>query len=213
MIKKLLLLITTVCLAFNVSCKKNSKYDGKISQLRNDVFTYDCTDFCLTVYSEFVETPLLNDGVKGKVENVLTFKLKNKNASNNFENCHLSFNLNKKDYSKNFEFKQIPSLLICTVVVEELPSSKFDVMLTINGKSQAIALNSVKNKSTKSYVEVLKSLEKEEEFSNKINENVELRIRLINNDGYDYWFVGIIDEKTTTSYLIDGETLEIVAKK
>jgi hypothetical protein len=85
-------------------------------------------------------------------------------------------------------------------------------MLTINGKSQTITLKSVKNKSTKSYGEVLKKLKKEESFSNKLK-NAELRIRLINNDGHDYWYVGLVTKEKTSSYLLDGETLEIIARK
>ena len=210
--KFLILLLLIVTTLFSVGCKERSKYDDQISQLRNDVLKYDCEEFTLTLYAEIIETPLVSDGVKGKTENTLTFKLKNNNPSCNFENCSLNFSINGKSYAKNFEFKQIPTLLNCSVTVESLPSSTLDVTLTINGKSQAITLKSVKNKSTKSYGEVLKRLKKEESFASKL-ENAELRIRLINNDGYDYWYVGLITKEKTISYLLDGETLEIIARK
>ena len=213
MIKKLFLLLIITCLAFNVSCKKNNKYDSKITQLRSDILKYECEDFTLTTYVEIIETPILNDGKIGKTENLLTFKLKNKKPNENLENCSLSFTLNGQNYTASFEFKQIPTLLNCHVTVSELPTNTLDVSLTINGKSQAITLNSVKNKCTKSHNEVLKALENEQDFSSKTTENIELRIRLINNDGYDYWYVGVIDNQSIISYLVDGETLETIAKK
>lgn len=209
--KLLILLLLIVTLLFTFSCKERSKYDDQISQLRNDVLKYECQEYTLTAYAEIIETPLSNDGVKGKTEKTLIFKLKNNNPSCNFENCSLSFSINGKSYAKNFDFKQIPTLLNCSVKVDNLPKT-LDVMLTINGKSQTITLKSVKNKSTKSYGEVLKKLKKEESFSNKLK-NAELRIRLINNDGHDYWYVGLVTKEKTSSYLLDGETLEIIARK
>lgn len=210
--KFLILFLLIFCLSLSLSCKQKSKHDDQISQLRSDILKYDHEDFTLTLYSETVEVPLADDGVKGKTEKVLIFKLKNKRFDQTFENCSLSFSLNNKTYTKSFEFKQIPTILNCTVTVESLPKSTMNVTLTINGKSQAITLKSVKNKSTKSYAEALKRLKKEEAFSNKLS-NAELRIRLINNDGYDYWYVGLITKEKVFSYLLDGETLEIIAKK
>ncbi|MBR2336783.1 MAG: hypothetical protein IKA61_02435 [Clostridia bacterium] len=212
MIKKLFIIITVLCSALTC-CGKNSKLDSKISQLRNDIYAYDCKDFTLTALADTVEAPLSSDGAVGKLEKVITFKLKTKNPAQNTENCSIAFSLNKKNYSKDFEFKQIPTLLSCQVKVNELPKKSLEISLTVNGKASQITLKSVKCPSTKSYGDVLKMLSSEEDFAKRIEENAELRIRLINNGGYDYWYVGIIDKEKTVSYLVDGESLEIIAKK
>ena len=213
MIKKLVLLTLVVCATFCIGCKQKSKYDDKISQLRNDILQYESEEFTLTAYAEIIETPLSNDGIKGKTENTIIFKLKNKNPSICFDHCSISFKIKDNNYSKDFDFKQISTLVSCVVTVKDLPPSSLDVTLTINGKSQAIALQSIKNKSTKSYGEVLKKLKEDESISSKLNDAVEIRIRLINNNDYDYWFVGIVDKEKTISFLLDGETLEILARK
>ena len=213
MIKKLILLTLAICTSFLFGCKEKSKYDDKISQLRNDIFQFENEEFKLTAYAEIVETPLVDDGVKGKTEKVLVFKLKNKIPTQCFEQCNISFKIKDNNYSKDFEFKQISTLISCAITVKELPSSSLDVTLTINNQSQAINMQSIKNKSTKSYGDVLKRLKEDNSISDKLKEAVEIRIRLINNNDYDYWFVGIVSKEKTVSFLLDGETLEILARK
>ena len=50
-----------------------------------------------------------------------------------------------------------------------------------------------------------------EYFSNE--EYGEIMIRLIENDGALYWYVGFTDGNETTAYLVDGKTAEILESR
>ena len=211
--KKIFLFVLSFYCIFCSACKQKTDYDQKISQLRTDVFVYECQNFTLTAFSEIVETPLTDDGVKGKTEKLITFRLRSTNSNYFDQMPQINFTLADKNYSANFEFKQIPTILSCSVNVDDMPSSAFDISLRADGTQNTITLQSVKNSTTKSYNQVLKSLLNDQSFLEIVSGQVEIRIRLIHNDGYDYWYVGLITPNKTISYLLDGETLEIIAKK
>ena len=71
MIRKLILLTLAICTSFLFGCKEKSKYDDKISQLRNDIFQFENEEFKLTAYAEIVETPLVDDGLRVKLKRYL----------------------------------------------------------------------------------------------------------------------------------------------
>ena len=214
MIKKFLTLFFSFALLSLCGCKETDLYVKKVSQLRLDVLEYACEEFSLTAHVEAVESPIANDGIVGKSENVILFKLKSLKPNTNLEDSLVTFSIGENTYTKPFEFKQITSLLTCSFTVDTLPSTDLLVKLTVNGKEEEITLSSLKNKSTKDWTKAIDKLLCEEENLNLINsENVELRIRFIDNDGYDYWYVGIIFKDKIYSFLLDGETLEIIAKK
>ena len=74
-------------------------------------------------------------------------------------------------------------------------------------------LNSVKKSNALDYIKILKSFEDNEKTRAVINEDNEIKIRLINNGDYDYWYVGFSAEEKNVSYLLDGFTGEIIAQK
>ena len=213
MIKKLITLLIVISMSILPSCKKQKEYLPLISQLRHDVFIYKCDDFKLTAYVESVENPIKEDGKVGKLENVITFKMQA--LAQNFESLSISFKINGESYSKQFEFKQIASLSTCKIAVTDFPSKSFKANLKIDDQLKTVELVSAKNSSTKDYLNAVDHLaDSEENFATVIkNKNCELRIRLIDNDGYDYWFIGVVSTDKKLSYLLDGETLEIIAKK
>ena len=214
LLKKFLILILAFASSSIFSCAKKDNYSDKISQLRTDVFEYDCEDYSLTAYVENIETPTDLDGIVGKKENQMVFKLKTKSTDKNYENSSIKFCIGENTYFKRFDFKQITSLLACTVQVVSFPKENLLVTLNLNGKEEQLAMTSVKNPTTKEWKKALDELAKSKDFLELISkEKTEIKVRLIDNDGYDYWYVGVIDQEKTTSYLLDGENLELIAKK
>lgn len=211
--KKLLVLLSVIPLTLFCCCKSKNAYAQNVSQLRCDVLKYECEDFSLVAYCDTKESPLTDDGAVGKADNFLVFKLTPK-AVQNYDNCFVQFYINDRAYTGNFEFKQIAFLLTCSVLVDEFPQSELPLSLTVNGKAKDLALVSLRNKTTENWTSACeKALAEDDAAALLSTGKYELRIRLIDNAGYDYWYVGIIAQGKTVSYLLDGETLEIIAKK
>ena len=214
--KKLItILLTLTLLVFPLSCKKPKPYLSKISQLRENVYLGSKEDFRLTLYPESRENPLENDGVVGKTEKVLIFKLDFSSSDFEYENCKITFNLGGKSYNGVFEYKPLSTFLYASVTVESLPQNELTVNLSLDEKSVGLTLLPQKNSNSISADEAISKIcDSESNCEAFLNSDKgEIRIRLIDNDGYDYWYVGLLDGEKTVSYLIDGETGEIIAKK
>lgn len=211
-------IITTVLSFFAIfclsSCKNTSLYETKISQLRLNAYYYECADFSVFVYPEQCENPQKDDGIKNALENRLYFKLQFSSVSPT-DNCSVEFLSDKKNYRANFEYSPLSTFLYCKVLVDVLPKDELYVKFTLNGKTIGANLVPLKDQSTLSYNKILGNLKNNDEFIKEFlqKSNGEIKIRFIDNDGFDYWYFGFIDEKTTTSYLIDGQTGEVLAVK
>ena len=89
-------------------------------------------------------------------------------------------------------------------------------MLSVDGELYSVCLSSVKNADTITYIRAVNGIietDAERLSAFKKNEPYETRIRLIENNGYNFWYVGFINSAKTLSYLIDGATGEILAVK
>ena len=191
-----------------------SQYEKKISQLRQDTFFYECSDFSVFAYPEQCENPQKNDGIKSPLENKLCFKLQFTSVSTT-DNCSVEFSINNKTYRANFEYSPLSTFLYCKVLVDTLPKDDLYAKFNFNEKTIGANLSPLKNQSTLSFDKILGNLQKSDEFVKEFlqKDGGEIKIRFIDNDGFDYWYFGFIDEKTTTSYLLDGQTGEVLAVK
>lgn len=212
------LLLTTLCIIFTFllfSCSKPPLYEGKISQLRQEIFFAENEQFKLVCYPETRENPMENDGICGKIENVIIFRLTFKSSAIKDSTYDISFNVNGKSYNGKFEYKTIPNLLTSTISVENINFK--DLQVTVTSENQTYSLKAIaqKNSDTITHIKAINQLSKNDEQAKEIlnSNNYELKIRLIDNEGYDYWYVGFSNGEKSVSYLIDGKTGEIVAKK
>lgn len=214
--KKLLstLLLATLILIMP-GCKAQEQADPRISQLRADALASDCQNFKITAYLESRENPLENDGVCGKVENFIIFKIDFGKSQTTFESCSVNFSILGKEYCGDFEYKPLTSFLFAHVQVETLPAEPLTVLISGNGLNETLTLYSIKNDDTVSYSSVLQKLSEHCQTCKDFFESGEgeIRIRLIDNDGYDYWYVGLFKKDKNVSFLVDGETCEIIAQK
>lgn len=212
--KKLLLAIVFISTFFTfTACKKTNPYENKISQLRTDVYVCETENYTITAYPEIRENPFLSDGKVGKLEKVMIFKLNFLNDETKTDLYKIEFDIDGKTYSSQFEYKPSSTFLYCQVLVENLPQKSFNVTLKDDNHSFSNQLNSVKKSNTLDYVKILKSFKDNEKTSALMNEDNEIKIRLINNGDYDYYYVGFSSEEKTVSYLLDGFTGEIIAQK
>lgn len=214
--KKLLLsVISLLAIITFASCKPQDQISPRISQLRNEIFFGESQNFKLSAYCEKRENPLENDGVCGKLENYLIFKIDFGKSQSAIENCSINFALNGKEYCETFEYKPLSSFLFAHVCVENLPTESIAVCIKGPNLNETLTLCSIKNKNTVDYFYALQTITSSNENCKNFLEsgNGELRIRLIDNDGYDYWYIGFISPEKTLSFLIDGETCEIIAQK
>ena len=213
--KKLILcLVLTFIFTLFPSCKKECEYLEKFSQLRENVLVCETSTYFLTCYAEVKENPYLEDGEISTLENCLIFKLTFKDASNTFENCKIKFCVDKSEYQGNFEFKPLTSFLYCTVKTQTLPKENLYVNVILDDKSEGVELVSVRKSSTVSYCKAIESLKSQDKSVNDyLNSDYEIRIRLIYSGNYNYWYIGFISKGNRVSYLLDGETAEMIAKK
>jgi hypothetical protein len=99
--------------------------------------------------------------------------------------------------------------------VDNISLNQLYVIITNKNKRQALTLNSIKSQTTIPYATAITSLVNNDSEIKKIfdSDSAEIRIRLINNDSYDYWYVGVCDGKKEYSFLIDGQSGELLACK
>ena len=107
----------------------------------------------------------------------------------------------------------------CSLDLSEAETLPVTVKNAKTGKEYPFEANSVKTSATLSPRAILSSFETVE------NETLtplktggdfagEIRVRLIESDGKTYYFIGVISaDKTSASYLLDGETAKILAKR
>ena len=197
------------------SCKNNDVYHQKISQLRQTILFAENDDFLIFAYPETCENPQIDDGVKRQTENKITFKLQVKDQNFNFENGKIEFSINDKSYKINFDYSTISSFFYCSLAVDTLPSDNLYLTVFFNDKNAGLSLSSLKNATTLSPEKTLKTLEKQDDFVKNFlkDDSGEIKVRFIDNDGFDYWYLGFTTSQKTTSYLVDGETCEILAIK
>ncbi len=214
--KKLLTVAIIICSILVLpSCDKPCEYDQKISQLRLEVFMGETEDFKVICYPEQRETLYEADGKCSPLESTVIFKLYFKSQDKGSEACAVKFTLNGKDYLGNFEYSPLSTNLHCSVKTDTLPTSKLSITLESEKICQTVELRSVRNQDTISYSDAINHLKSKDSDCQKMidEESTELRIRLIDNGGKDYWYLGLISPEKELSYLLDGETGEIVAKK
>ena len=206
--------ILIFCLSVFPACKKECEYRQKFSQLRQTALYAEKDSYSLVCYPEIRENPYLDDGKQATLENCLIFKLTFKGKHTDFENCKISFSVDKKEYCGEFEFKPLSSFLYCYLKVDSLPSACLFVNISYDGKSDGFELKPLKKATTISYCDAIEKLKTQDDSAvGLLNSNNEMRVRYISSGDYDYWYLGFIGKDCKVSFLIDGETGELVAKK
>lgn len=73
--KKILLVLSALSVIFVTGCTRRDKSADFISLLRYDILYSESEKYEIYAFKELRETPLSDDGEKGEMQNLLTFKI------------------------------------------------------------------------------------------------------------------------------------------
>ncbi len=215
--KKFIIFVTVIFIFLLSSCFSEFVPEKRISSLDEDLLFVEGDGYNLTLYPETRETPYEEDGFVGKKEKYLIFRLNSTVGVNYSETPKITFELNGVKYNGEFEFRPVSYSLLCVIETADFPNKKLDVSLFIDGEQQNLSLYSVKKENTVSYNDIVKNLNKinNKSVSELISQpnNYEIRIRLLEDEGFNYWLVKIIGKEKSVELLFDAENGELIAVK
>lgn len=217
--------LSLFCIALS-GCSKNS-FDlfSYVSELRDNVFYAESAAggehaFHLCAYSYLREQPLLSDGATGKTERVAEFYFTAKDGSETYD-LHYALSDTGKEGGGEMSYDDVKRqyYFICSEDLSGITALNATVTNRKTGEAVSFSADSAKTAETLSPRELLSVFEnaESEKISSLKNNGVfsgEIRIRLIISEKKTYYYVGLISENGTTfSYLLDGETGRILAKR
>jgi len=215
--KFLFALVCILCLPLLSSCKKTVCDESLISQLKPNIFYYEEDDFKIYAFPETSENPLVSDGFVGKKESFLTFKLFLPSKSTLLVVPNIKVCLYDEEYSSQFDYDTSSNYLLCKIKAEELPEENFFAKLDLNGKTHDVEFSSLKQTNNFDYKDAVKlTLSSNDKTVKKLvseGKSYEIRVKLIESEGFNYWVVGIIGESESVSLLFDAENGELIATK
>lgn len=175
----------------------------------------------LTVYSYLREQPYLDDGAAGTTERIAAFYFTRKDGSSTFlisftaqggENKESGGEMSYDDVKKQYYY-------MCSLDLSEAAELPVTVKNAKTGKEYSFTAKTVKTPNTLSPRAALSAFENAESetlapLKHDGDFEGEIRIRLIESEGKTYYYVGVISaDKVNVSYLLDGETARILAKR
>lgn len=175
----------------------------------------------LTVYSYLREQPYLDDGAAGTTERIAAFYFTRQYGSSTFlisftaqggENKESGGEMSYDDVKKQYYY-------MCSLDLSQTAELPVTVKNAKTGKEYAFTAKTVKSAITLSPRAALSAFENAESetlapLKHDGDFEGEIRIRLIESEGKTYYYVGVISaDKVNVSYLLDGETARILAKR
>lgn len=205
--------------------KKSFNLFSYVSELRDNVFYAESEAdgehaFHLCVYSYLREQPYLSDGATGKTERVAEFYFTAKDGSTPYVlHYFLPEKATEGGGEMSYDDVKRRFYYICSEDLSEISALDATVTNEKTGEEIPFRATSAKTAGTLSPQETIAVFEnaESEKISSMKSNGVfcgEIRIRLIISEEKTYYYVGLIDENGATfSYLLDGETGRILAKR
>lgn len=201
-------------LAFT-GCEKSADLSPYISQNRLQIYGGKSESAELTVYAERREKPFIGDGFVGDIENVLIIKLDGVGCDITSADVTVVYDNEEKVFAYD---KGVRNSNVLTV--EKLPESPtVTAKITRGDSSETIELYSKKLSTDCTYGDAIDAVQN---YDGETVERLfygnraiaEINVRLISDDGKNYYFVGFIEEGgKTNAYLIDAETKTVIATR
>lgn len=206
------LTVLTMC-----GCDKRADYSQKISQLRTEIFIGKTDRFTLYCYGETRETPFETDGKTTEVRPFATFKIIPVTGEACEGEILVRFGAAGLNFCGKFEYKPLADARYAYILLPCPPKENFTAVISMGDEDYSVEMRSLKLADTIDYAAALSVAQKAcgadgEKFFNDESYG-EIRIRLLENDGYNFWYVGFFAENFKREYLIDGKTAEILATK
>ena len=216
--KKLIAFLIAVAAGFLlVSCNRKSFSKEQISQLRDDLFCAEGEFFKIYAYPETRETPMQDDGFIGTKTEILSFKISYSARKTPTLPPTLKVTIGDKEYTAKFENLSSAYYTYAEASVSSLPEESFLGKITFTDKTYDLEFVSQKRKNLLSYMEAIDlavNADNEEvaSFFSSV-EKYEIRVRILESDGFNYWYVGLIGENGGIALLYDAETGDLIATK
>lgn len=214
---ELVIICVLTVMATLSACNSKPDYLSYVSELRKDVFIGEQDNFCVVVYAGSKESPATFDGIKQDTLLCLGFKIIQKEEVGS--QLTVKFTVGDKQYSAPLTFNPVKSTLFCDVEVAALPEKSLAVEICYGESSTVVNTTSQLNENTVSYTKALESAASKgeaflKEHTQKGVLKAEIVIRLLCENGKNYYYVGFIcDKGLKKAYLIDGVTGEVIAEK
>ncbi len=213
-----IILVLLICVFSFSSCDKDVDLTVYVSQVRHNIYIGENDDYKIVVYEEKRENPYVADAFIGSLENFVIIKIESKSES--VDGVSASFCIDGKEYKGDFVFNPITSKFTLEVIVDKFNEQKeLEVKLYKDTNYQSIVAKSMLFEDTKDYQEVLKSVSRyDKNVINKLFKGdkvtAEIHIRLLYDNDKNYYYVGFVESnKKTTCFLVDGQTLKVLATK
>lgn len=206
--------VSSVFVSLFSGCKKNEPTAPDVSQIRYDVFYAEDDRLKISVFAEKREDPFIADGNPAPLSPFVSVKVTPK-ADENLENADMiaEIKTNEKTYAATFDFKPVSTTRECRLYPENPLNGRFVLTLNVNEEKFVYEPKSLKNKAIITYSAAIFDVKKytKGRLDGYFGVDVgEIRVKLIENEGFNYWLVEFIDEKSTISFLVDASSGEVV---
>ena len=215
LLSALILVVILFCSSLMGCTTRNSLFNS-VSELKRNIYSGNSNNFSLSASYGFRETPYINDGKVGKLDNTLIFTLKNKQAAQTTYSVLVEFN--GKTHSAVFKNNPVNSNLKAVIILDNFDLDNFDAKISFGSSEEKISMTSIVPKNALSPELALEKLEKEQEALIKSfkdsegNFNAEIYMRILVKDNKPYYYVGFASGKDKLkALLVDGITGKTLA--
>lgn len=219
--KKFFLILFSVLISalFLTSCGKVPPYMKALSEVKYNLYEGSNDKVTVTAHAGFREFPMENDMKTGTVKYYITFKLVP--ADGNMDKVYsVTFSQSGENYGDTFSEDEVTHNLVCTVAYDnKTPFSSLDLTIKTTDWATNLTVTSVLPENTADYKTALKAGAEilKDVFAEHTDGNTllgEIRMRIIVKDGKSYWYIGYhYSNSDCISMLLDGETLELLARR
>lgn len=208
---------TLAMIVATASCKNKVDLTPYISELRSNVLFGESENYSVKCYSETREKPLVSDGKASSGCPAVIIKLTVKHETDEVSvGAKVTFSLDK-EYSAIFVFHPESDVYVATSYVGSLPDRSLTVTVTEGEKSENVELTSIVGSDVASPLvaletasEAVKEFYDTEEFKSRA---FEIHIRLIEDDGQFFYYVGFVTERETLATLVSRDGKKVLTKR
>lgn len=209
----LLVLATLLCMA---SCDfiDDAKTLENVSELRNYYYVGNSDSYFVEMYGGKRESPLVIDGVAGKLDDYIKIKVLVKNGEAESISYHIG--INEGEYEGDLSKEVVGGHFVVTINAAEL-EDEYVLKLTSNGKTEEVKLRSVVGSDFIDYKKAREIAENElKDCIASFPDKYEIHIKLIEGEKGTfryYWYVAFMDGNKLCACLIDPTTSKVIAKR
>ena len=212
--------LSSALIVLSYGCSATKPTAKNVSQIRYDVFYAKDERFEISVFAEKRENPFKADGNPAPLSPFVSVKVTPK-TDENIENAEMIAKIETKEKTcaATFDFKPVATARECGLYPETPLGGEFVLTLIVNSEKFVYKPKSLKNKAIIPYAAAIFDVKNYAKggIDRYFNEDYgEIRVKLIENEGVNYWLVEFIDENSARAFLVDasdGETVNEIANQ